>query len=225
MQCPSCGNVLEAKDRFCPVCGAAVNAKEQSAPSVPPVPNPPGVPDIPAAPNAPGVQHMPYATNTPYAQNAQNAPNAPMQPPGYTYGIQNVGGMPDTAPGAFPYQQPLSRKMFFSVCASAKVRNGIRTAAILCYISAVLTGIYGLLVLDNPFTLLDSVLITVLGVLLHVKQSKAAAIVLLLYSGFNTISALVNNGTFGGWLLIVAAIGAVSATFTLDKEYKAYHGQ
>ena len=247
MQCPSCGNILEATDRFCPICGTAVNASAQN------VPNATGAPHVQSAqyaPNAPHVQNAQYAPNAPYVQNAQyaqgasygqsaqyapnapyvqntqyapNAQNVPMQPPGYIYGMQTGGGMPYAA--AFPYQPPLSKKMFFSMYASAKVRRGIRSSAILCYVCAVLSVLYELSAMGTLYSLLDASIMVLMGVLIHTIQSRVAAVILLIYSVVNLIVAWVGTGSPGGWLIIVAGIAAVHATFSLNREYKDYHGQ
>lgn len=222
MQCPSCGNELEATDRFCPLCGTAVNAGAQNAPGGRNVQNAPGAPSAQNTENIQNVAQTPGIWN---AQNVQNTQNVPMQPPGYHYGMQSGGQPFYPGPEAFQNQPPLTRKMFFSMYASAKVRNGIRTSAIFSYFCAALTGFYGWLALGNPFMWLDAIIIAVLGVLIHVKQSKVASVILLVYSTYGMIAAWVTAGAPTGWLIVLAAISAVHASFSLDKEYKAYCGQ
>lgn len=235
--------MIETTDRYCPSCGAAVNAGAQNVPDTPGAPqvqnaqyaqNAAYVQNTQYAQNAPQVQNAQYMPNAPHVQNAQyaqgaqyapNAQNVPMQPPGYAYGMHSGGVPPYPNAGAFGYQPPLTRKEFFAMYASDKVRKGIRSSAILCYVCAVLTVLYGWLTTGTLYSLLDAAVIVLLGVLIHVIRSRAAAVILLVYSSINLIYTWVNTGSPGGWLMVVGGIAAVSATFSLNKEYKAYHGQ
>lgn len=201
MNCPSCGTILGPADRFCPTCGAPVNAQ-------------------PANQNA--TQPAAYNRNA-YNQNSYNQPD-PLQQP--------QAPQPDPARAHFPLPDPalsidrqnVSKSLYCSNLASDKVRKGITSSAVVCYICAGLTALTGLLLFGTPYMLVDSVILVVLGVLIQVKQSRVAAVILLAYSLINCLVTLIDSGMAGGWLVIIAGVYAVKCTFALDKEYKAYKG-
>ena len=105
----------------------------------------------------------------------------------------------------------------------------ILASAILCYISAAITTAAALAsttvgsVTFSPLNLLDVVLILVLGLLIHLKQSLPAGIILLAYSVINVIIMSIMFGKFGGWLLLVAGGLAFYSTYKLNKDYKAFN--
>lgn len=159
-----------------------------------------------------------------YNQNSYNQPDTLQQP---------QAPLPDPAKTHFPLPDPalsidrqnVSKSIYCSNLASDKVRKGIKSSAIICYICAALTGVMGVLLFESAFVLIDSIVLIVLGVLIQVKQSRAAAVILLAYSLINCISTLIANGSLGGWLIIIAGVYAVKCTFALDKEYKEYQGR
>lgn len=114
----------------------------------------------------------------------------------------------------------LSKGLFYSTLATDKVRKNIRNSAIVCYVCAALTGVVALL--TSVTMLLDVIIILVLGLLVHLKQSRVCAVLLLAYSIINTVITLLSTGSPGGWLLIIAGVYAVKSTFALEKEYQAF---
>lgn len=133
------------------------------------------------------------------------------------------------APGA-QAQQPagtaesreMTKKEFFRVEATEKVRKGVKSSAILCYVCAVITALAGLLLLKAPLMLIDAVIVLLLGLGIHVKQSRVCAVVVLVYSLISCVTSLISTGQLGGWLLILAGAYAVANTFRLEKEYRAW---
>ena len=96
----------------------------------------------------------------------------------------------------------MSKKDFLKLEQNKSIRTGIITSAILCYVSAGITTLVGLLgssiggVNFNAFVLVDAAAILALGLFIHLKQSFPASIILLVYSIANTIYMSIQAGTF-----------------------------
>lgn len=116
----------------------------------------------------------------------------------------------------------ISKAEFCRSYAPDKMRKNIRASAILCYVSAAITAVFA--ILFNPFMFLDVIIVLVLGLLIHLKQSRVCAVLLLAYSLFNCAVMLLSTGQFSGWLIILAGVFAVIYTFQLDKAYHAFCG-
>ena len=116
----------------------------------------------------------------------------------------------------------ISKSEFFRRHAPDKMRKNIIASAILCYVSAAITAVFA--ILFNPFMFLDVIIVLVLGLLIHLKQSRVCAVLLLAYSLFNCVVMLLSTGKFSGWLIILAGVFAVIYTFQLEKAYQAFCG-
>ena len=116
----------------------------------------------------------------------------------------------------------ISKADFCRNYAPDKMRRNIMASAILCYVSAAITAVVA--ILFNPFMFLDVIIVLVLGLLIHLKQSRVCAVLLLAYSLFNCIVTLVSTGQIGGWLIILAGAFAVFYTFQLEKAYQEFCG-
>ena len=190
----------------CPSCGTILGPADRFCPTC-------GAPVNAQPANQPAAYH----------QNAYNQPDSLQQP---------QAPLPDPSNARFPLPDPtlsidrqnVSKILYCSNLASDKVRKGITSSAVVCYICAGLTAITGLLLFETPYMLIDSIILVVLGVLIQVKQSRAAAVILLAYSLINCIITLIDSGMAGGWLVIIAGVYGVKCTFALDKEYKEYKG-
>ncbi len=104
------------------------------------------------------------------------------------------------------------------------MKSEIKASAIIAYICAGVTLLVTL-VSGNMFSLLDVVILLVLGLLIHLKQSRACAIILLVYSLINVVYTIISTQSFGGYLIVIAGIFAVIYTFKFDKAWKAYQAQ
>ena len=116
----------------------------------------------------------------------------------------------------------ISKADFCRNYAPDKMRKNIMASAILCYVSAAITAVFALLF--NPFMFLDVIIVLVLGLLIHLKQSRVCAVILLAYSLFNCIVSLLSTGQLSGWLIILAGAFAVYYTFQLEKAYREFCG-
>ena len=125
------------------------------------------------------------------------------------------------SPGDRP--RALTKKEFLELPENIKLKKNIRSSAIICYVAALLSGVVGFLVLDTgAFILLDVAILVGLGLGVHLKQSKVCSVLLLVYAVASCILNLISNGQASGWLIILAGVYAVGATFKLDKQWKAY---
>ena len=116
----------------------------------------------------------------------------------------------------------ISKSEFCRSYAPDKMRKNIRASAILCYISAVVTAVFA--IMFNPFMFLDAIIVLVLGLLIHLRQSRVCAVILLAYSLFSCAATLLSAGQLSGWLIILAGVFAVIYTFQLEKAYREFRG-
>lgn len=131
-------------------------------------------------------------------------------------------GNPQT-PTATMENKEISKREYCKNYAPDKLRKNIVGSAIVCYISAALTGALG--VLFNPMMLVDAAIVLLLGLGIHLKQSRACSVILLVYGVFSCIMMLIQTGRLGSWLIILAGVYAVMYTFKLEKEYRAFRGE
>ena len=218
IRCEYCGTVLADGVKFCPACGAKLPVSAPPAAAPPPSPAYPqqfDAPPPPAAPQPPVYPQQPPAApqQNVYAQPAAPQQNAyPQQAESYAYGAQSASPRAATI------------KEFLKLPENKKLRRQINAAAIICYICAFIT--LGLMaVAEQPSMILDVAVVLILGLLIHITKSKACAIILLVFAVISTLIVLISTQQFGGWLLLLAGIFAVSATTRLDKLWKAYQQQ
>ena len=127
-------------------------------------------------------------------------------------------------PAPFYAPKVSTKKEFLDLPENKKMKSEIKASAIIAYICAGVTLLVTL-VSGNMFSLLDVVILLVLGLLIHLRQSRACAIILLVYSLINVVYTIISTQSFGGYLIVIAGIFAVIYTFKLDKAWKAYQAQ
>lgn len=127
------------------------------------------------------------------------------------------------APAAAMENRDISKAEFCRNYAADKTRKNIRGAAILCYICAVVTAVVA--IMFAPLMLIDATVVLVLGLLIHLKQSRVCSVILLVYGVISFVITLLSSGKITGWLIVLAGVFAVIYTFRLDKEYQAFRGQ
>ncbi len=115
-----------------------------------------------------------------------------------------------------------SKKEFLQLPENRSLKKELVSDAVVCYICAGLTLLLGVLVLKNPYVLIDVVIVLCAGLGIHLMQSKACAVVLCVYAVINAVIGLVNDGKLSGYLLLIAGIYSVISTFKLDKQWKKY---
>lgn len=113
----------------------------------------------------------------------------------------------------------VGREEFFKSVCSEKVRKEIKAAIIILYVCAGITLVMELLAGIFP---LDALILAGLAFWIQKTKSKASAIVAVAYSAINVIFMLVAAGQFGGWLILVAACGALVYVLKGEKEWQEY---
>lgn len=157
--------------------------------------------------------------------------NPAMQQPTQPYVAQPTGAVPPAQPyNTQPYAQPMGAptmqeppanlKAYIETCAPDSIRNGIRNAAITCYVCAGITAVVSLLM--NPYGLIDAVLLLALALGTHLGKSRVCAILLLVFSIIECVVGTILSGTFSGWIWIVASAYAVYAFEQARKGYQQY---
>ena len=71
-------------------------------------------------------------------------------------------------------------------------------------------------------SLIDAAIMLGLGLAIHLAQSRVCSILLCVYGVINTIFVFLSSGIFGGWLILVAAIYAIVATFQYQSVWNKY---
>lgn len=99
----------------------------------------------------------------------------------------------------------------------------IKSAAIWGFACAAITFIVICLVQGNWYGLIDVAAVAVCSVFVLLMYSRVSAIIMLAYAAYNTVSSIVLYGQLGGWLLLLAGIFAVIATFGAAKQWKEYN--
>ena len=126
------------------------------------------------------------------------------------------------------YSAPLGldRKTFFKKYSLGN--KECTAAAIIGYISAGFTAIIALTGITdyfNIYSLIDVAIVVALCLLIHLLRSRVASIILLVYALASMLTMVVNTGTFGGWMGLLAGISAVVGSFQCVKEWKTYQAR
>lgn len=145
--------------------------------------------------------------------------NPAMQQP---YAAQPYNAQPYVQPTGAPTAQepPADLKTYIETCAPDSIRNGIRNAAITCYVCAGITAVVSLFM--NPYGLIDAVILLALALGTHLGKSRVCAILLLIFSIIECVVGTILSGTFSGWIWIIASAYAVHAFEQARKGYQQY---
>lgn len=125
------------------------------------------------------------------------------------------GGQP------YSYNQNLSKKEFLHHPNMDKCRKNINGSATTLYACAVLSLVVGI-IFSSFSVVIDVALIVGLGLGIHLAQSRVCAILICIYGAINTITITITNGRPGGYLIMIAAVCAVIATFQFQKAWDNY---
>jgi tetrahydromethanopterin S-methyltransferase subunit E len=163
----------------------------------------------------------------PIQQPVQQPIQQPVQQP--VYGQNTAQGFYGQQPYGYgaqsnPYaQQPaMTRGEFYKNYAAKAIKGNITAAGVLSYITAAITLILSLAVMNDPFLLIDCLLVLGLGLGVHLGRSRVCAVLLMAYAAYNTIFFLITSGMVSGWLIIIAGICALAGTFTFEKAWKQF---
>ena len=130
---------------------------------------------------------------------------------------------PQPQPESARLPEGISKKEYFEKYAGESFYRDLRISAITAYICAGLNAIISLLMW--PIGLLDSVIVFVLALCMHMLKNKGCAIAMLAYGSFAMLLGLVLTGSFGGWLCLTAGVTAVITFVNAEKRYKKLTGR
>mgnify|MGYP001033615569 FL=1 len=116
---------------------------------------------------------------------------------------------------------PMTKKEFYKHPNLKKTTGSIKSSAIILYICGALSLVLGIIG-GNLMVIIDIVIVVGLGLGIQLAQSRVCALIILAYSIFNTVYMLISTGRAGGYLILLAAIYAVIATFQFQKAWKNY---
>lgn len=171
----------------------------------------------------------PYPDNSPYCPHCgqpnelQGNPQNFGQPNQFQGNFQNFGQAnqyQNAYPGGAPSGPPMTKQQFFKLPGMKQFRSSLIGAACLAYACVAFTLISAILL--NPLSILDAAILLGLALGMHLGVSRACAFVMLGYSIFNFIYAIIFLHTPGGWLVILAAILGCIATCKMHAAYKSY---
>lgn len=102
-----------------------------------------------------------------------------------------------------------------------KESGRMKTAGILCLVSAGITCLLGV-AFGQYGIFIDAAVVAVLGLLIMLRKSFVASVLLGVYAAINAVTSIMASGHLGGWLIILAAIYSIFASWTLRKAWKQY---
>jgi len=114
----------------------------------------------------------------------------------------------------------MTRREFFKSPQMKMIRNNIISSAVIGYVVAGLTLYFGVIQTGNYYTMLDVILVLACSLLIHLLQSRVAAIVLAAYAVLNVVVTTVSNGKFSGWWVALVGVYAVIYTFKFQSAWK-----
>lgn len=116
----------------------------------------------------------------------------------------------------------MTRRQFLKTDEMKKIRTQIITCAIACYVIAAISVAFGYYLYGTFETVVDAVLLIFFGLLIHLLQSRVAAILLAIYAIFNCIVMSIEMGQLAGWWGCIVGVYAVIYTFKFQKAWKEY---
>lgn len=160
-----------------------------------------------------------FHCNTQFPDGMSNCPNcgAPIK----NQFTQNANPYAQPQGQPYGYTRPLSKKEFLHHPNLNKCRKNIKESAIFLYVCAVISLILGFII-GSYGMIIDVILMLGLALGIHLAQSRACAVCILIYSIFNTIVMTIERGRLSGYLIIIAGIYSVMATFQFQKAWKNY---
>ena len=115
----------------------------------------------------------------------------------------------------------LTKKEFFKHQNLSNISDNIKGAAFVLYFCGAITLI-AVIMSKDILAILDVLLIVGFGLGIHFLQSRACAILMLVYALFNVLIVYLSTGSFGGYLPLIGAIYATIYTFKFHKAWKKY---
>lgn len=215
MKCKNCGAQLDAGQRFCTECGTVCEVKSDENPYI----------------NSPGSNYGTQSVNYSLPQNNEPQLSGQAQNVNSQYGTNQYSGsqfgqqippVPQTPYNHYMGNTQMSLNEFYKLPEMKTCRTNITVAAVCMYISAVVSFLLNVLLFNDAWVLVDCALLVGMALGVQIGKSRVCAVIAVVYSVFNTLSYLLEDGMIGGWLIIAAAFCAVYGTFRLKKAYEKY---
>ena len=177
-----------------------------------------------AGPNSYGNQYGQSAGSNPYGNQYGQSTGSNQY--GNQYG-QSTG----TSPYANQYGQPfnpyqnmmpgarMSEKQFYDTFASNGIKSSVIVTAVIAYLSAGVSLLYGIVMEDISLALVDVIFYGIISTLLLTQKKWGYALAIAIYGIVFSLIGLIVSGMFTG---IVAIIFSITAAVNLKKMSKAY---
>lgn len=118
---------------------------------------------------------------------------------------------------------PMTKKEFYKLGAMKSCRVNINSCAALLYFSAAVTAVVSLIGMEGiASSLLDAIVLLVLGLLIQLTRSRVAAIVAAAYGLLGMVISIASTGQRSGYLIVLAGIWAVYYTFQFHSRWNKY---
>ena len=113
----------------------------------------------------------------------------------------------------------MTQREFFKSPQMNVISKNIFTCAVIGYAIAGLTLYLDVIQGGNYYSIATVVVLTACSVLIHLLQSRAAAIVLTAFSAMVVLITNVQNGKFSGWWVVLVGVYAIIYTFKFQKAW------
>ena len=114
----------------------------------------------------------------------------------------------------------MTRREFLKTPQMNAIRYNIFSSAVIGYVIAGLTLYFGVIQTGNYFTILDVILVLACSLLIHLLQSRVAAIVMTAYSVLHIYITSIANGKLSGWWVVFIGVYAIIMTFKFQKAWQ-----
>lgn len=122
----------------------------------------------------------------------------------------------------YPGETFMTRSEFLKTKEMKKVRANINACACLGYALAIGSVIVNVIQSGNYVVIFDALFIIAMSLLIHLLQSRVAAILLGVYSVINVGVMYYMNGKPGGIIVLAVAIYAMIYTFKFQKAWHEF---
>ena len=115
----------------------------------------------------------------------------------------------------------MTRREFFKSPQMRVISRNIFSCAAIGYALAAATLFLDVIKSGDYASILNVVVLLACSLLIHLLQSRIAAIVLTAYAGFQILFFNIGNGKFTGWWLVLIGVYAIIFTFKFQKAWEA----
>ncbi len=117
----------------------------------------------------------------------------------------------------------LTKKEFYKLSGVKNCRTSILSSAVVLYICGGATLLASVLLSDVlAASIIDGILLLLLGLWLQLGKSRVCAIITLVYGIFNLVIVMMQSGRLQGWWILAAGIWAVIHTFRFNSMWNKY---